>query len=227
LNQLVSVHQYLVEYELLDAANAASHVSNVPCDTNKVPRNSVLATKCRGAMDVSVASAQAHSSISSTQRQVMEQLRSVRLPPQEEFVDETTGYSIDGLVAMPCPNISTDAAAASLGNPAKQELLVAIEVDGPSHFAYATPVAPSMGEETQMSGAADGGTAVFRRVPLGATAMKRRHLVRAGYTVVSVPFWEWDALNKHNDAAQRTARQRYLQLKFRALGVMLSDEEEK
>ncbi len=45
----------------------------------------------------------------------------------------------------------------------------AVEFDGPSHFLTC-------------------------RSPVGATLMKRRHLELLGYTVVSVPFWEWGQL---------------------------------
>jgi hypothetical protein len=31
-------------------------------------------------------------------------------------------------------------------------------------------------------------------LPVGGTLMKRRHLELLGYTVVSLPFWEWDQL---------------------------------
>ena len=45
----------------------------------------------------------------------------------------------------------------------------AVEFDGPSHFLTC-------------------------RLPVGGTLMKRRHLELLGYTVVSVPFWEWGQL---------------------------------
>jgi hypothetical protein len=45
----------------------------------------------------------------------------------------------------------------------------AVEFDGPSHFLSC-------------------------RLPVGGTLMKRRHLELLGYTVVSLPFWEWDQL---------------------------------
>jgi hypothetical protein len=45
----------------------------------------------------------------------------------------------------------------------------AVEFDGPSHF-------------------------LTSRLPVGGTLMKRRHLELLGYTVVSLPFWEWDQL---------------------------------
>jgi hypothetical protein len=45
----------------------------------------------------------------------------------------------------------------------------AVEFDGPSHFLTC-------------------------RLPVGGTLMKRRHLELLGYTVVSLPFWEWGQL---------------------------------
>ena len=45
---------------------------------------------------------------------------------------------------------------------------VAVEVDGPSHF--------------------------FGRTPTGATALKRRQLRAAGWALLPVPHWEWNAL---------------------------------
>ena len=54
---------------------------------------------------------------------------------------------------------------------------VAVEVDGPSHFVG--------------------------RVPTGATALKRRQLRAAGWALVSVPYWEWDDLDR--DDAQKRA----------------------
>ena len=33
-----------------------------------------------------------------------------------------------------------------------------------------------------------------RRRPNGSTRLKRKQLRQLGYAVVSVPFWEWDAL---------------------------------
>lgn len=58
---------------------------------------------------------------------------------------------------------------------------VAVEADGPSHFSR-TP-GPS-----------------GRLLQLGATAMKRRHLTRLGWTVVNVPYSDWD---KQVDEQQR------------------------
>jgi hypothetical protein len=46
----------------------------------------------------------------------------------------------------------------------------AVEFDGPSHF-------------------------LTSRLPVGGTLMKRRHLELLGYSVVSLPFWEWAHLS--------------------------------
>ena len=59
-----------------------------------------------------------------------------------------------------------------------------MEVDGPTHFL------------------GDG------RTPKGSTLLKRRQLGQLGYTVSSVPFWEWDALRGEE------AKQRYLRDKL-------------
>ncbi len=52
---------------------------------------------------------------------------------------------------------------------------IAVEVDGPSHFI-------------RKSGESHG------RSANGATMMKRRHLALLGYSVVPVPYWEWNEL---------------------------------
>lgn len=54
---------------------------------------------------------------------------------------------------------------------------LAIEADGPTHFAINT------------------------RRPLGATLLKRRLLSQLGWTVVDVPFFEWDMRNPGSHAA--------------------------
>ena len=57
---------------------------------------------------------------------------------------------------------------------------VAVEVDGPSHF--------------------------LGRTPTGTTALKRRQLRAAGWALLPVPYWEWDALG-----SSKAAKQEYLQ----------------
>ena len=56
---------------------------------------------------------------------------------------------------------------------------VAVEVDGPSHF--------------------------WGRTPTGATALKRRQLRAAGWVLLPVPYWEWDALG-----SSKAAKEEYL-----------------
>ena len=72
-----------------------------------------------------------------------------------------------------------------------KDVKIAVEVDGPSHF---------------ITRGSDGQT----KTANGATAMKRRHLGLLGYRVVSVPYWEWDALKGTQ------AQQSYMQQKLRA-----------
>ena len=61
----------------------------------------------------------------------------------------------------------------------------AVEVDGPTHFLR------------------DG------RTPSGSTLLERMQLGKLGYSVVPVPFWEWDALRDEE------AKRRYLVDKLR------------
>ena len=61
----------------------------------------------------------------------------------------------------------------------------AVEVDGPTHFL------------------GDG------RTPSGSTLLKRKQLGQLGYTVVPVPFWEWNVLTGEE------AKRRYVVDKLR------------
>ena len=63
---------------------------------------------------------------------------------------------------------------------------VALEVDGPSHFLGLTT-----GQVPQASS---------RLRETGATGLKHRLLARAGWTVVQVPYWEWVALTRVQQA---------------------------
>ena len=54
-----------------------------------------------------------------------------------------------------------------------------VEVDGPWHYL------------------------VGSQQPTGSTLMKRRHLRQLGWELVSVPYWEWDAIEKAGVDAQR------------------------
>merc|ERR1740124_462367 len=64
---------------------------------------------------------------------------------------------------------------------------VAVEVDGPTHFVG--------------------------RTPTSVTALKRRQLRAAGWALVPVPYWEWDALG-----SKAAAKQEYLRVALEGLG---------
>jgi hypothetical protein len=104
--------------------------------------------------------------LSRLQREVAWALRGAlpELEIQEEYRDARSGYSIDVLVRRLPAGGSTGGA---VGEPAGDW---AVEVDGPTHFL------------------GDG------RTPRGSTLLKRKQLGQLGYTVMAVPFWEWDAL---------------------------------
>ncbi|KAJ1482689.1 hypothetical protein T484DRAFT_1803178 [Baffinella frigidus] len=105
-------------------------------------------------------------STSLLQAEVAKQLR-LALPElecEEEFVDPTSGYSIDIRAAQRgAGNASDRGSGAGRG--------WAVEVDGSSHFLKI-----------------GGG-----RQPTGSTLLKRRQLAQLGYTAVSVPYWDWKA----------------------------------
>jgi hypothetical protein len=66
--------------------------------------------------------------------------------------------------------------------------LVAVEFDGPTHFLRR--IHPDVAEDTART----------RLAPNGATLFRNCLLHEAGYDVIVVPFYEWDALV--NDAAR-------------------------
>jgi hypothetical protein len=102
------------------------------------------------------------------QREVAAALRRAvpELEIEEEYRDARSGYSIDVLVRRGSA-AGSPGGGGSLEEPAGDW---AVEVDGPFHFL------------------GDG------RTPSGSTLLKRKQLGLLGYTVVPVPFWEWDAL---------------------------------
>ena len=53
--------------------------------------------------------------------------------------------------------------------------------------------------------------------PLGATRLKRRHLVQGGGTLVSVPFWEWESLEASGMGNAESLRIDYLRKKLGAV----------
>jgi len=99
------------------------------------------------------------------QRDVAKALASRGASVQEERVLEE-GYSLD--LVVDCGG----------------EELIAIEVDGPSHFVG--------------------------REPTASTLLKRRQLRHFGWRLVSVPYWEWDELNHSDKLRQREQRAAYL-----------------
>jgi len=99
------------------------------------------------------------------QRDVAKGLASLGSAVQEEKVLEE-GYSLD--LVVECGG----------------EELIAVEVDGPSHFVG--------------------------RVPTGATLLKRRQLRHFGWRLVSVPYWEWDELAHRDQTKEREQRAAYL-----------------
>ena len=68
---------------------------------------------------------------------------------------------------------------------------VAIEVDGPYHFCG--------------------------RMPTGATALKRRQLRAAGWALLPVPYWEWDALG-----SDKVAKQEYLRTALQQVSSVIA-----
>ena len=236
----MSVHQYLVEYHFSDRTSvlsqselkalsedeevpesrAAESLWNMSREALTVLQDKELETQCRSAMDQSVAAARARvqTGMSLTQQQVTEELRRLGLALEEESLDAETGYSIDAVVSV------------------QHGGLIAVEIDGPSHFAHHSALSSlhkgSVGINKSAVSDADSSTATARSNSvgkrtvsevLGGTAMKKRHLARVGYAVVSVPYWEWDALNMYNDAAQRSSRQQYLRRKLAAYAVELPE----
>jgi len=233
------VHQYLVEYHFSDRTSvlsqselkalsedkamsesrAAESLWNMSREALTVLQDKELETQCRSAMDQSVAAARARvqTGMSLTQQQVTEELRRLGLALEEESLDAKTGYSIDAVVSV------------------QHGGLIAVEIDGPSHFAHSALSSlhkGSVGINKNAVADADSSTATALSNSvgkwtvsevLGGTAMKKRHLARVGYAVVSVPYWEWDALNMYNDAAQRSSRQQYLRRKLAAYAVELPE----
>ena len=50
----------------------------------------------------------------------------------------------------------------------------------------------------------------------GPTALKQRQLIKRGWKLISVPYWEWDAFDDLDDAARRAAQRDYLREKLEA-----------
>ena len=140
------------------------------------------------------------------QRVVFAVVQSLGLFPVEE-VTSSLGYSLDMVVRVPlpdeCPTDDLDdldddatgggradcvAADAGVFPGDSASNVVAIEVDGPTHFIHRS------------------------MRPVGATIIKRRQLQQAGWRLVSVPYFEWrDAARYARNRDERdVCRRRYL-----------------
>jgi hypothetical protein len=88
------------------------------------------------------------------------------------------GLSVEDEFRCPKSGYSIDMRVHDMGISANSStgasVVWAVEFDGPSHFLTC-------------------------RLPVGGTLMKRRHLELLGYTVVSLPFWEWNRLTESDE----------------------------
>jgi hypothetical protein len=113
----------------------------------------------------------------------------------QQQVSETLrrmGLSVEDEVRCPTSGYSIDmlihnSALATGGERSSRGGAWAVEFDGPSHF-------------------------LSSRAPTGATLLKRRHLRLLGHSLVSVPYWEWDACKGPVE------REQYLRLKLGTCG---------
>jgi len=113
----------------------------------------------------------------------------------QQQVSETLrrmGLSVEDEVRCPTSGYSIDmlihnSALATGGERSSRGGAWAVEFDGPSHF-------------------------LSSRAPTGATLLKRRHLHLLGHSLVSVPYWEWDACKGPVE------REQYLRLKLGTCG---------
>ena len=156
------------------------------------------------------------------QRQVYKILEELGMEPEEE-VTSSLGYSLD-IVVKPTPEVcSVEVSSTSDENDDDNESvphicseqtkageltpvfpgdaspdLIAIEVDGPSHFLYKSVR------------------------PTGSTIIKRRQLQRAGWRLIPVPYFEWREATRHARTPEevRIGRRRYM---ARQLGMELQE----
>jgi len=110
---------------------------------------------------------------SALQQHVGQGLADLGMRPRAE-VTISQGYSVDFVVEW-------------------QGQTVAVEVDGPSHFAARSALSTPEQQTT----------------PTSATLLKRRQLRRFGWRLVSVPYWEWDGLG--DDRGRRTCTTQQLE----------------
>ena len=60
----------------------------------------------------------------------------------------------------------------------------------------------------------DGSYRFVNGEPTGATLLKRRQLTHLGLRLVSVPYWEWNALKHNDEDIQSRQRLEYLRVKL-------------
>ena len=118
--------------------------------------------------------------VSKSQQQVRQTLQGMHLWVDEEVICPRSGYSIDVWVHN-SPVLQQTGNTSWLG--VKDGW--AVEFDGPTHFLACS-------------------------APTGATLIKRHHLHLLGYTLVSLPYWEWASVC----GAQVGAREHYLRRKL-------------
>jgi hypothetical protein len=119
---------------------------------------------------------------SHTQHQVSLALRSMHFCVHDEFRCPQSGLTLDLVVSLD-PRAGEDTEL-SLDSRAGERMpgRWAVEVDGPRHFLAC-------------------------RSPTGATVIKRRLVRLLGFSLVSIPFWEWDSLQGLGQQAEYLSAQ--------------------
>jgi len=110
--------------------------------------------------------------------------QNVTLPASQQQVSDALrgmGLSVEDQFRCPKSGYSIDMRVHDMRVNAQSSTAAeagwAVEFDGPSHFLAC-------------------------RLPVGGTLMKRWHLELLGYTVVSLPFWEWDQLTGRQERTE-------------------------
>jgi len=127
------------------------------------------------------------SETSVSRKQVSMALRRMGFSVEEEFCCPKSGYSIDMLLH------DSDLTIGGKSNGGRRTW--ALEYDGPSHYLAAS-------------------SKFVCKLPTGSTLLKRYHLQRLGYTLVSVPHWEWSA---HDQTEQ--GQEKYLMSRLPEYGA--------
>jgi hypothetical protein len=128
---------------------------------------------------------------SDLQRQVFSALVELGFDPEEEVISPE-GYSLDIVFST---EGSDGGGSASAGHLWRQQTLIAVEVDGPTHFLH---------KSTR---------------PSGSTLLKRRQLRQSGWALVSVPYFEWQraASGARNGEEAFERRKEYLMSQLRSI----------